>query len=239
MGRLYRLIAVLAVTGALLVVGLVPSPPDARAQVADWDDTEVLCLYSAENGYGGSREQCRREAAQRDGRPVPRVDPRLMPAWRTLVGVTETWDDDGWDVIGDWAWRIAANTGVRVSVGQAGGAWGGYHRRSNVIVVNERALGEDARAVAAVLSHELAHASQVAAGYGGALDCVGMEAQGHLVGATVWGTFWTAPYGPARTALERQLSRDLHVLRTQGEPGLYRLVVNEQSYQQQCALWVP
>jgi hypothetical protein len=39
--------------------------------------------------------------------------------------------------------------------------------------------------------------------------------------------------------LEQSHNRVLQVLVTEGEPGLYKLVVDTQGYREQCALWVP
>lgn len=105
-------------------------------------------------------------------------------------------------------------------------------------MVTEQALREDRRALAAVLAHEIQHASQVAAGHGNRLDCVAMEVDAHRVQAVVWGTFWEG-FGPRRTPLERQLSTDLRLWETQGEGGLDKRVVDQPGYQAQCDLWVP
>jgi branched-chain amino acid transport system substrate-binding protein len=170
--------------------------------------------------------------------PDPRVAAALMPAWRALTGIERTWASG--KSIGATFREIADATGVRIAVGPLPlpSATGAYRRRDNAITLNEQLLGEDARALAAVLAHELTHARQFSAGHGDRFDCVGLEVEAYAMQATVWQAFWGG-YGPARTWLEQSHNRVLQVLVTQGEPGLYKLVVDTPGYREQCTLWVP
>ncbi|MDP8922829.1 MAG: hypothetical protein M3O34_08130, partial [Chloroflexota bacterium] len=166
----------------------------------------------------------------------PTIDAALTPAWHALTGIDRAGPDGR--SIGTSFREGVETTGVRVVVGELPDAWAAYRVRDNTVTVNRAALGEDPRALAAVLGHEITHARQVAGGHGSKLDCVGMEVNAHAVEAIVWGTFWGGR-GPARTRLEQELNAVLGIFAAEGEPGLYKLVVDSQGYQGQCQLWTP
>jgi hypothetical protein len=136
--------------------------------------------------------------------------------------------------------RTVEETGVRLTVGPLpAGTAGRYAGRDNTITVNQDLIGEDPRAIAAVLAHELTHAAQVYRGEGGRRDCVRMEVDAYGAEAVAWSSFRQRGYGPSRTGLERDLDALVRIMASEGEPGLYKLVVSRPDYQAQCDLWVP
>lgn len=144
--------------------------------------------------------------------------------------------------IGDAFLATMDRTGVQVSFAAMHPNAGGYYSgRENAIVLNEAVLGEDARAIAAVLMHEVTHARQVrlfGEGDGRGLDCIPMEVEAYMVQSFVWGALWNNQ-PPRRTSLERNLTADWLVAVQAGEPGMYRRVVDSPNYQAECELWVP
>jgi len=142
--------------------------------------------------------------------------------------------------LGDQFRETVETTGVRLTVGGLPrGTYGATRAATNTITIAQASLGEDVRAVASVMAHELTHASQIYQGQGGTRDCVRMEVQAFGFEAIVWSSFWIGGLGPSRTPLERQLNTILAIVLLEGEPGLYKFVVDSPGYQQECALWVP
>ena len=99
--------------------------------------------------------------------------------------------------------------------------------------------GEDPRAIAAVLAHELTHALQIHQDLGGRPNCVRREVDAHLTEAYVWARLWDGHAPPVRTALERHLDEVTAIAEWEGEAGLERFVVGQPSYRRQCELWGP
>jgi hypothetical protein len=128
---------------------------------------------------------------------------------------------------------------VRLTVGLLPtGVLGSYRGRENMITISQALLNEDPRTQSTVLGHELIHAQQAFDGYGGRLDCVGREVEAHMFEAAIWASHWKGN-GPARTRTEVELNNLLKLLLTEGEPGLYKYVVENPGYEEQCKLWVP
>jgi hypothetical protein len=93
--------------------------------------------------------------------------------------------------------------------------------------------------VATVLVHELTHAAQVRIlGENGSRNCVHMEVEAFRNQSDVWSALWEAD-PPGRTRLERELTSILRTIATEGEPGLYKLVVDTTDYQRECELLMP
>lgn len=155
------------------------------------------------------------------------ISPSLGKAWNRLVS------HDAWfyDVVADTEVTIAPGNLPARTVGQ-------YNRRYHHITINRALLGEDPRALAAVLAHEIMHVEQVDSGYEAPRDCVQMEKEAFTVQAQIWEGLWGG-YGPSRTPLEQHLNAVLRTYLTQGDPGMYRVVTNSPGDQQQCNLWVP
>lgn len=169
------------------------------------------------------------------------IAPELLPAWHALGGLSVTGGGETLD-IGAKATAIVDLTGVRLVVGSLPrGTSAVYRAKDNTITVNRSIVSEDPRAVAAVLYHELIHAVQRAMGEVGVGTCVANEVQAYVNQSFVWASFANRDqrYDQGRTTLERQLNATTLVLAREGEPGLYKLVVDEGSYQTQCSLWVP
>lgn len=143
---------------------------------------------------------------------------------------------------GTQARRIIDTTGVRITVGSLPpGTNAAYRARNNTIAVSRRVLSEDARAIAALLAHELTHAEQSAAGQVGPATCVANEVQAYINEAAAWSNFVLRDNlrPPWPTALQRHLWDLVITSAAEGEPGFYKLVVDEGGYQAQCSLWVP
>lgn len=161
--------------------------------------------------------------------PAPPIDPALLPAWELLTGIT----DRG---LGN-AFRDAQRlTGVRIIVGSLESSMVSVYSPSrNTITVDRSFLNEDPRALAAVLAHELVHAAQEAGGGLSRRTCVADEVEALLSQVLVWRLLWPSQ-PPSRTRLERQLTQVWRLYLLGGEPELYKLVVDEPGYQDQCRL---
>src|SRR4051794_9459158 len=87
----------------------------------------------------------------------PAVDGRVLPAWETLMAVVSPGGAD----VGEQYRRLAEVAVSAIVVeplpADMPAGWDPARRR---IVVGEAAVGEDARALSAVLAHELTHAVQ-------------------------------------------------------------------------------
>jgi hypothetical protein len=84
------------------------------------------------------------------------------------------------------------------------------------------------------------HVSQVSRGLriGNQGECLQMEVEAHGVEASTWGILWDFK-PPQRTRLEQELAYILQLFGAEGEPGLYRHVLDRTGYLTQCDLWVP
>jgi hypothetical protein len=120
-----------------------------------------------------------REPAAIAAAPGPQIDPLLLPAWETLMA----FDEQNWNAGGSGSMfrNIVETSRVRLVSGNAAiGSYGSYNRRTNTITISRSILGEDRRAIAAVLAHELLHVIQTAAGRGGRRECVSMEVEAYM-----------------------------------------------------------
>lgn len=140
--------------------------------------------------------------------PVSQLDPLLRPAYEALVTLPK---------IGPAFADIVKKSRVRFAVAATPGDRGNYNGLTNVITVDPETLENDPRAVAAVLAHEITHATQTARGQKCSLP---RELEAHKVGINVWESFWSNETPPEDTDLERQLGRSLVKLREGGDPGL-------------------
>ena len=160
------------------------------------------------------------------------VDPALLPAWQALTTVR---DREGRDVGESYA-AIAEVTQVRIVVGPPlRGSLASYEWPANVITVSPDILGEDPRAVAAILAHELTHALQASARLDRSMDCVAREVDAYLTEVYVWDTLWGGN-PPTRTRLEERLTARSDILANEGEAGLVRFVTESPRYRDQCEL---
>lgn len=206
--------------------GYLLCPPETQR----WDPTEWTGDVSPELAAGPESDP------RRPNVPL-HVDDALAPSWQTLTAIGTP------EVEGDWtgySYRsIIERTGVRLVAGSLpNNTWGAYNPAGNVVIINNRALREDPRALAAVLAHELTHVRQWADGDRHRSGCIKREADSIAAEARVWGTFWE-DWGPGTTRLERDLSAKLQILEQEGVPGLTKLVVDNPGYQENCDLWTP
>jgi hypothetical protein len=140
--------------------------------------------------------------------PVSQMDPLLTPAYWELVGLPK---------IGQSYAEMIKKSGVHLAVGDLAGAWGQFAPKSNVITIDPTTLLNDPRAVAAVMAHELTHATQ---GPRGVTDCIEMELEATKVGVNIWESFWSNEIPPRRTKLEVELGEWLVRYREGGDPGM-------------------
>jgi hypothetical protein len=104
--------------------------------------------------------------------------------------------------------------------------------------VNSRLLNERPQVIATVIAHELTHALQFTQRAPDRLNCIAAEVEAFANEAVVWAELWrqrgqSPPNGTARERGYNDLVRLWTVL---GEPGLYKMVVDEPAYQEQCHL---
>ncbi len=158
-----------------------------------------------------------------------RIDERLQPAWGELMSLE----------LGESARDTLTSQGVSVRVANLGAPeyLAAYSPRDRLIVVNWSSLpGEEPRALAAVLAHEITHVAQVADGrFGpGESGCLAREAEAVTVEATVWEAFWGG-YGPNRTRLSTMLNQRLRIFREGGANGVASYVNNAAGWRVQCS----
>jgi hypothetical protein len=65
-----------------------------------------------------------------------------------------------------------------------------------------------------------------------------MEVEAFRTQTVVWSALWDDD-PPGRTRLERELTMVAGIVATDGEPGLYKLIVDTPDYQKTCEIWVP
>lgn len=173
-----------------------------------------------------------------DPNPAVQVEPPLYDAWNTLFAIQR--EIGPGKPLGAVVQGIAWRTGVPMRVRPLPtGVLGGYSRRDKTITLSEGMLSEDPRAVAAVLAHELIHAQQDWEGRISDDTCVLVEVEAHASGAIVWAEFWPDERYPTRTPVERTLTEVTRRWVVESEPGMYRLVVENPAYQDQCKIQAP
>jgi len=170
--------------------------------------------------------------------PPVALDPALEPAIDELRALSSLDSDQN---LGDTYLAFAVRLKLQLLVGPLpSGANAQYAPGTNTIMVSAAAVTEeDPRAVASLLAHEITHVGQVQIlGEGGNRDCVHMEVEAFQAQSAVWASLWDGD-PPSRTAMERELTEIAAILTADGEPGLYKVVVDTPSYQQECHLFVP
>jgi hypothetical protein len=163
-----------------------------------------------------------------DDQPIrpaePSIDPDLMPAWNALISVPSN------DVR---ILREVHDRGVSIEFGDLPSGVNGRYGNEEVMI-NRVLAGEDARALAALLSHELTHAVQREKGPPPETNsCLADEVQAFGVESEVWGFLWSGR-PPSGTRLERQLTGLYRIWVAEGEAGLNRLVAGAPGYQDLC-----
>lgn len=163
--------------------------------------------------------------------PAVPVDPALQPAWELLLTVRGREPRrDGAELA-----THAATRGVGVAVGPVrdGGA-ATYRHANRLVVVAPEYLGEDPRALAAVLAHELTHARQIPSepeqwGY-----CLALELDAMISQNDAWAWLWPDGALPTGTVLERSLTAWVEVERAEGLSGLYQRVNDAPARRMAC-----
>ena len=166
------------------------------------------------------------------------VHRRLVPAWETLLAVTER---DGTPHGADYE-PIAREAGVRIMlIASLARGRAGYYRGHRVVGIDPSLLSEESRAIAAILAHELTHAAQHSAARRGAgpTDCFEAEADAFERQALVWLLSWPEGELPERTDVERELTVVARAYRDGGRDGILRLLEAAALYRERCATWVP
>jgi hypothetical protein len=160
------------------------------------------------------------------------LDPALVPAWELLLGVEVA----GGRRLGAELAQVRDEAEVQIEVGPVpldGYAQDQPSRRQ--VVVGEAIVGEDPRALAAVLAHEPMHVKQRLQGLLKPRDCAMLEALALAFQSDVW---WTLTNGdmPTGTPLEENLTRIAGTAhRGGGVIGLYEALAAEPALGVYCA----
>jgi hypothetical protein len=145
----------------------------------------------------------------------------------------------GGGTIGEYYRKVVDTSGVNIGVERLPSNTGGYFSaRDNTLKVNSQALNEDNKTVAAILAHEFTHVAQSVSRDGAGLGCVEREVDAFRDQIVIWVILWD-PLAPGRTQRERFMNAMAEKFATEGDPWLYKYVVDSDGYQDQCRLWVP
>ena len=170
-------------------------------------------------------------------KPAGTIDSRVQPALRVLYGIRK--GPSGGMALGDYYRAIVDTSGVSIGLAKMPANAGGYFvARDNAITLNASILDEDNRTVASTLSHELQHVAQSISERGQGLGCVEREVDAFKAGIVTWVLLWD-PLAPGRTSRERFGNAMAQRYVSEGDPWLYKYVVDTDGYQDQCKLWVP
>ncbi|MCC7369607.1 MAG: SH3 domain-containing protein [Chloroflexi bacterium] len=170
-------------------------------------------------------------------KPAAAIDNRLAQALRLLYGIRKTLANG--TTLGDVFRYTVESSGVSMNMKSLEPQVGGYFQgRTNSITVNSQVLNEDSRTVASILAHELTHVMQFMQGENPSRACVESEVAAFRVQIIVWVTLYNGP-APGRTLRERLGNDQAYYYATEGDPWLYKYVVDTEGYQDQCRLWVP
>lgn len=165
------------------------------------------------------------------------IDNRLMPALRLLYGLRQTLTSGR--SLGEAFRYTVESSGVSMSVKSLSPEVGGFFEgRTNSITINAQLLSEDPRTLASILAHELTHVAQFMSGENPSSSCVESEVAAFRVQIIAWVNLYNGP-APGRTARERNGNARAYAYATEGDPWLYKYVVDTEGYQDQCRLWVP
>jgi hypothetical protein len=165
------------------------------------------------------------------------VDPRPAEPLRLLadVGAHDTTDGH----VGPQFASLPESLGLTLAVAELPrGAVGFYDQRSRTVTIAEGLIGEDPRAVAVILAHELQHALDLKRVAIGLLDrdCLALEVRGFEAQAIVSRLFWPDAL-PNGTALERNIAAVVRDYERNGTAGVSARLAGDASYQELCATW--
>jgi hypothetical protein len=164
-----------------------------------------------------------------------RFDDRLAPAWSELMASTATTKSG--EKMTAFLRRVVDETDLKVSIGNLGPNVAGELRSvadrdgdkgkiiEREITINKDVMNESPRVLAAMLAHEITHASQpIVRSDGRLLDCVEAEVEAYAVEARVWAGFWGQAERPQQTSWERSFNYTEEVWKDSGEDGLRQLI---------------
>ena len=169
-----------------------------------------------------------------------RVDDRLAQPWSELMSSTATTKSG--EKVSAFLRRVVETTDVKVTVGDLRPNVGGELRSvakidddkativDSEITVNKDVMNEDRRVLAAILAHEIIHASQpVMRSNGDLINCIEAEVEAYAIQAQVWSSFWSQAFRPGQTKWERSMNYVEETWKRSGESGLRSLVHEETS----------
>jgi hypothetical protein len=169
-----------------------------------------------------------------------RVDDRLAQPWSELMNSTATTKSG--EKVSAFLRRVIESTDVKVTVGDLRTNVGGELRSvakidgdkvtivDSEITVNKDVMNEDRRVLAAILAHEITHASQpVMRSNGDLINCIEAEVEAYAIQAKVWSAFWGEAFRPGQTKWERSMNYVEETWKRSGENGLRSLVREETS----------
>jgi hypothetical protein len=118
------------------------------------------------------------------------------------------------------------------------GPAGLYDQRSRTVTIAEAMIGEDPRAVAVIMVHELQHALDLKRVVLDLLDrdCLALEVRGFEAQAVVTRLFWPDAL-PKGTALERNIAAVVRDYERNGPAGVAARLAGDASYRESCAKW--
>jgi hypothetical protein len=163
------------------------------------------------------------------------IDSRLAEPLRLLaeVGAHDTTDGH----LGPYFADLPESLDLTLAVGELPrGAAGHYDPRTRTVTIADRLIGEDPRAVAVILAHELQHALDLKRVALDLLDrdCLALEARGFEAQARVTRLFWPDEL-PNATALEQHVALVARDLERDGLAGIAARVAEDARYREACA----
>jgi hypothetical protein len=165
------------------------------------------------------------------------VDPRLAEPLRLLAVVGAHDITDGH--VGPHFAGLPESMGLTLALGELPrGAAGHYNPRTRTVTIAEGLIGEDPRAIAVILAHELQHALDLKRV---ALDllepvCLVLEVRGFEAQALVTRPLWPDQL-PNRTPLERNIAAVVRDYERSGPAGEAPRLAGDAAYRGSCAVW--
>jgi hypothetical protein len=165
-------------------------------------------------------------------------DNRLAESWSELMSSTATTKSG--EQMPTFLRRVVEESDLEVHFGNLGPNVGGEHRSitkddgdrlkvvESEVTLSNAVSGESPRVLAAMLAHEITHASQPMRRSGGKLtDCVEDEVEAYAVQARVWAEFWGQSSRPSGSKWERTMNYITEVWQDGGEGALRQVIRDE------------
>jgi hypothetical protein len=165
--------------------------------------------------------------------PLPAELQPTMDLLRATPAPESTGKANWAEVVEDWLSRDGTNVVIAPLTAYTAGV---YIGATHTLFITPEVLADVPAAQAAVLVHEARHSAQISEGD---RDCVHREVNAHAWEALIWDALTNGGIPQPTTWLQASANAVLSILASEGEPGLYKYVVENPSYQDQCRLWTP